>query len=247
VRFPASASEKLTGVVSLKDRATIEGWTHPGETEIHAATIKNEASGKVAHVDRPPPQTRQDDAGGRRQGGQEDQTDGGERPRRPEEGGPGPRARPDPRRHRPPKQDPKRQYSIEQAVSDQAQLHTIAFDGLAFLTGDFGSDTFLPPGKVSDYFGFQYMRDIDAKEGGHNTSFLTRIAHNMLAVLNKDQKAQLLALGKEQENDIRRFAERARSCTLHRSTCRRSRTRTSCSACGERINSYARLVLSAAK
>ena len=60
---------------------------------------------------------------------------------------------------------------------------------------------------MSDYFGFQYMRDIDAKEGGHNTSFLTRIAENMLAILNDDQKAQLLALGKEQENDIRRFAE----------------------------------------
>ena len=98
--------------------------------------------------------------------------------------------------------------SIEQAVSDRAQLHTIAFDGLAFLTGDFGCDTVLPPGKVSDYFGFQYMRDIDAKEGGHNTSFLTRIAHNMLAVLNDEQKAQLLALGKEQEKDIRQFAEK---------------------------------------
>jgi Spy/CpxP family protein refolding chaperone len=103
---------------------------------------------------------------------------------------------------------PAQRYSIEQATSDRAQLHTIAFDGLAFLTGDFGCDTFLPPGKVSDYFGFQYMRDIDAKEGGHNTSFLTRIAHNMLAVLNDDQRAQLLALGKEQENDIRRFAEK---------------------------------------
>jgi hypothetical protein len=98
-------------------------------------------------------------------------------------------------------------YSIEQAASDQAQLHTISFDCLAFLTGDFGYDTFLPPGKVSDYFGFQYMRDIDAKEGGHNTSFLTRIANNMLAVLNDEQKAQLLALGHAQENDIRRFAE----------------------------------------
>jgi hypothetical protein len=100
-----------------------------------------------------------------------------------------------------------RRYSIEQAVSDQAQLHTIAFDGLAFLTGDFGADTFLPPGKVSDYFGFQYMRDIDAAEGGHNTSFLTRIANNMLAVLTDGQKAQLLDLGKEQEKEIRRFAE----------------------------------------
>jgi Spy/CpxP family protein refolding chaperone len=116
-----------------------------------------------------------------------------------------------PPQDRPPREGPPRdnaqRYSIEQATSDKAQLHTIAFDGLAFLTGDFGLDTFLPPGKVSDYFGFQYMRDIDAKEGGHNTSFLTRIAQNMLAILNDDQKAQLLALGKEQESDIKRFAE----------------------------------------
>ena len=98
-------------------------------------------------------------------------------------------------------------YSIEQATSDRAQLHTIAFDGLAFLTGDFAGDTFLPPGKVSDYFGFQYMRDIDAKEGGHNTSFLTRIAQNMLAILNQDQKTQLLVLGQAQERDVRTFAE----------------------------------------
>jgi hypothetical protein len=104
--------------------------------------------------------------------------------------------------------DSAKRYSIEQAVSDRAQLNTIAFDGLAFLTGDFGLDTFLPPGKVSDYFGFQYMRDIDAAEGGHNTSFLTCIAFNMLAILNQDQRAQLVALGREQENDIRPFAEK---------------------------------------
>lgn len=104
--------------------------------------------------------------------------------------------------------DNAQRYSIEQAISDKAQLHTIAFDGLAFLTGDFGSDTFLPPGKVSDYFGFQYMRDIDAREGGHNTSFLTRIAQNMLAILNDVQKAQFLTLAKAQQNDIRLFAEK---------------------------------------
>lgn len=98
-------------------------------------------------------------------------------------------------------------YSLEQAISDRAQLNTIAFDGLAFLTGDFGYDTFLPPGKVSDYFGFQYMRDIDAREGGHNTNFLTKIAHNMLTILSDGQKAQLLSLAKEQESDIKRFAE----------------------------------------
>jgi len=114
------------------------------------------------------------------------------------------------RESRPPRQ-PRREnasrYSIEQATSDRAQLHTIAFDGLAFLTGDFESDTFLPPGKVSDYFGFQYMRDIDAAEGGHNTSFLTRIAENVLAVLNASQRAQLLKLAEQQQGDIQRFAE----------------------------------------
>jgi hypothetical protein len=104
-------------------------------------------------------------------------------------------------------QDPARRYSLEQATSDQAQLHTIAFDGLAFLTGDFAMDTFLPPGKVSDYFGFQYMRDIDVVEGGHNTSFLTRIANNTLATLNNEQKAQLLALANQQQATIQRFAE----------------------------------------
>jgi hypothetical protein len=97
-------------------------------------------------------------------------------------------------------------YSIEQATSDRAQLNTIAFDGLAFLTGDRCSCTFIPPGKVSDYFGFQYMRDIDAGEGGHNTSFLTRIANATLAVLTDAQKAQLVALAQAQERPIEALA-----------------------------------------
>jgi hypothetical protein len=197
VRFPARAGKNVTGAVALKDRITVEGWAHAEEAEIHAATIKNSASGTTVDVDRPPPGIGQGDAGPRGRGGLGDDSDDKRLVRRPEEDGAGPREKPDQRKR----------YSLEQAVSDRAQLHTIAFDGLAYLTGDFGGDTFLPPGKVSDYFGFQYMRDIDAKEGGHNTSFLTRIAHNMLAILNAEQKAQLLALAKEQENDIRRFAE----------------------------------------
>jgi hypothetical protein len=208
VRFPANAGEKLTGVVALKDRITIEGWTHPGESELRAASIKNEASKKVVDVDRAPPKRDNNEARPPRRGAQDEDADNRDHPPRPEDANSAPRPRPDSRENRSPKGgEQKRQYSLEQAMSDKAQLHTIAFDGLAFLTGDFGYDTFLPPGKVSDYFGFQYMRDIDAKEGGHNTSFLTRIASNMLVVLNNDQKAQLIALAKEQENDIRRFAE----------------------------------------
>jgi len=97
-------------------------------------------------------------------------------------------------------------YSLEQATSDRAQLTTIAFDGLAFMTGDMACNTFLPPGKVSDFFGFQYMRDVDAGELGHNTSFLTRIANNMLAILNDKQKQQLVSLAKEQEPGISELA-----------------------------------------
>jgi hypothetical protein len=85
-------------------------------------------------------------------------------------------------------------YSIEQAISDKAQLSTIAFSGLAFITGSLGADTFIPPGKVADFFGFQYMRDIDVAGYGHNTQFLSRIANNVLAILNDDQRRQLIEL-----------------------------------------------------
>jgi hypothetical protein len=89
-------------------------------------------------------------------------------------------------------------YSIEQAMSDNAQLSTIAFSGLAFITGSSGADTFFPPGKVADFFGFQYMRDVDTAGYGHNTTFLTRVANNVLYILNDAQKAKLVALAKEQ-------------------------------------------------
>jgi Spy/CpxP family protein refolding chaperone len=64
----------------------------------------------------------------------------------------------------------------------------------------------LPPGKVSDFFGFQNMRDVDTAGMGHNTDFLTRIANNTLRILNDDQKAELVALGKAQETPIRELA-----------------------------------------
>ena len=99
-------------------------------------------------------------------------------------------------------------YSTEQATSDQAQLNTIAFDGLAFLTGDFGCNTFLPPGKVADFCGFQYMRDVDTNQLGHNTSFVPRAANNVLAILTDKQKAQLVALGLEQEKTLTEFVQK---------------------------------------
>ena len=96
------------------------------------------------------------------------------------------------------KEQQKDKYSLEQAVSDNAQLHTIAFSGLAFLTGDFGASTFIPPGKVCDFFGFQYMRDIDVAQKGHNPMFLNRVAGNVLHVLNDKQKQIFLDLAEQQ-------------------------------------------------
>ena len=207
VRFPPDASEKLGAAVSETDRVTIEGWMNTGESEIHAATIKNQASGKTVAVDHAPPGIGREERSPRDQEASDEEADRRPSPPRTGDDEPRPKDRSEAGKDRPKERGQGRRYSLEQATSDRAQLHTIAFDGLAFLTGDFGMDTFLPPGKVSDYFGFQYMRDIDAKGGGHNTSFLTRIAFNMLATLNSDQKAQLLTLAKQQQSGIRRFAE----------------------------------------
>ena len=98
------------------------------------------------------------------------------------------------------------QYSLTQAVSEEAQLHTIAFSGLAFITGDFGGDTFIPPGKVCDFFGFQYMRDIDAAKKGHNPMFLDRVAGNVLSVLDERQRALFAASSKRESAQLQLLA-----------------------------------------
>jgi len=112
---------------------------------------------------------------------------------------------PPPRRPQP--HEDAQQYSLEQAVSDQAQLHTIAFSGLAFITGDFGAATFIPPGKVCDFFGFQYMRDIDVAQKGHNPMFLDRVAGNVLKTLSEEQRQMFATMARheaEQLNDLAR-------------------------------------------
>ncbi|WP_432665779.1 hypothetical protein R9X47_05745 [Wukongibacter baidiensis] len=96
-------------------------------------------------------------------------------------------------------------YSVEQAISDNAQLHTIAFDALAFFTGELGSDSFFPPGKVSDFFGFQYLRDVDEDGLGHNTTFVPRVANNVLYILNDEQVDQLKNLAEEQEKLLKDY------------------------------------------
>lgn len=96
-------------------------------------------------------------------------------------------------------------YNIEQAISDKAQGMTIAYDALAFMTGDLGSDSFFPPGKVADFWGFQYLRDNDPSEMGHAGDFLTSAAMNMLNTLTLDQRAKLVALAKSQVSSINEY------------------------------------------
>ena len=96
-------------------------------------------------------------------------------------------------------------YNIEQAISDKAQGMTIAYDALAFMTGDLGSDSFFPPGKVADFWGFQYLRDNDPSQMGHAGDFLTSAAMNMLNVLTADQRAKLVALAKGQVSSINEY------------------------------------------
>lgn len=96
--------------------------------------------------------------------------------------------------------------TIEQTLSNEAQRNTIAFDGLAFLTGSLGADSFLPPGKVADFWGFQYLRDNDPSQMGHNTDFLTKAANNVLYVLTDSQIAELVTLAESQVDDINQYA-----------------------------------------
>ena len=109
---------------------------------------------------------------------------------------------------REPKPRDKKQYTIEQATSERAQLHTVAFSGLAFMTGNYGADTFFPPGKVADFFGFQYMRDNDKNEKGHNTDFLTSIANSVYSVITTTQIGELKLLAKQQAPVYDAFARK---------------------------------------
>jgi phosphatidylethanolamine-binding protein (PEBP) family uncharacterized protein len=96
-------------------------------------------------------------------------------------------------------------YTLEQAISDRAQRTTIAFDALGFLTGTLGTDSFFPPGKVADFWGFQYLRDNDPSQMGHNTDFLTKAALNMYAVLTTEQRVKLVTLAKSQVSSINAY------------------------------------------
>jgi hypothetical protein len=91
-------------------------------------------------------------------------------------------------------------FNITQCLTDRAQGTTIAFAGFGMMTGNLGAQSFFPPGKVADYWGFQFLRDNDPDDMGHNTSFLTRVSCNVLFVLDNAQIAKLKALAATQSS-----------------------------------------------
>ena len=100
------------------------------------------------------------------------------------------------------------EFTMATAISDVGQSTTIAFAGLAMMTGNLYAQSFFPPGKVADYTGFQYLRDNDPNRMGHNTSFLTRVANNVIYILTDAQLAQLAVLAAAQQTDTNNYGEK---------------------------------------
>lgn len=98
------------------------------------------------------------------------------------------------------------EYTIDQSLSNGAQLNTIAFNGLAFITGNQCSDSFFPPGKVADFFGYQHLRDVTPNGMGHNTSFVTNSANNLLSILTEQQIADIISVAITQDVLVNQFA-----------------------------------------
>lgn len=101
-----------------------------------------------------------------------------------------------------PPPSPSPAFNMTQTLSDGAQRTTLAFSALAMVTGNLGAQSFFPPGKVADYTGFQYLRDNDPDNMGHNTSFLTRVAENIIYILTDSQLNQLKTLAVAQQSQI---------------------------------------------
>jgi len=101
---------------------------------------------------------------------------------------------------------PSEKYSIEQATSDNAQLHTISFAALSFMSSNLCDISFLPPGKHASYFGFQYLRDVVGGAEGHEQNFVPTVANNLLYILSTEQKQILIELAKKQQEKIKQFA-----------------------------------------
>ena len=84
--------------------------------------------------------------------------------------------------------------SMANTLNDGTQLGTFTFDALSWYTGNLCSDSFLPGGKVADFFGFQYLREQGPGETGHSTVYVSYCAKAVMSILNSKQLAILQSL-----------------------------------------------------
>jgi hypothetical protein len=82
--------------------------------------------------------------------------------------------------------------NLNKTLSCGAQRDTILFSGFFFITGNIGSDSFLPGGKIADFFGFQYMRANDLSQKGHTVDFQTVTSLNVLYILTHQQRQTII-------------------------------------------------------
>ncbi len=97
-------------------------------------------------------------------------------------------------------------YNIAQGVSDQAQGTTLAFDALGLMNANLGAESYFPPGKVADYTGFQFLRDSDPSNMGHNPDFTGLTSNSVIRILTDSQLAQLAALAVSQADLVNQYA-----------------------------------------
>ena len=97
-------------------------------------------------------------------------------------------------------------YNISQGISDTAQGTTLAFDALGLLNANLGAESYFPPGKVADYTGFQFLRDSDPSNMGHNPDFTGLTSNSVIRILTDSQLAQLAALAISQADLVNQYA-----------------------------------------
>ena len=72
-------------------------------------------------------------------------------------------------------------------LTSPPEQNTFGYACLAWLTGNVCSDSFLPPGKIGELMGFQFIRDSEPNGLGHNSQFSDYISQYIFTKLTDDQ------------------------------------------------------------
>jgi len=67
------------------------------------------------------------------------------------------------------------------------------YDAVTWYSGNLCGDSFLPGGKIADFFGYQYLRDTAPNQADHTTEFVTYSSKAFLSVLSPGQTAIITA------------------------------------------------------